>query len=218
MVVGICELRPDHFHHPRARLDESSRQQQALSERVSSVGFADRDRLSVEGKGLAGPARDHQPQRPLIVFVELVVRHRLVELWHRAVDDVPQPRPSLEPLGEDIRAKLKVVDADLLHLPHVEVVAVRIERIGIEVTAQKASRAPLADHAALLQRPWQHHERQHRLRERLEPHDVGSEVWKVLSVGRLELPRGAHLVGGVARHHLVDRGSVVEQPIGRVVH
>ena len=218
VVVGIRHLRPDHLHHPRARLDEAACQQQALSERVAAVGFAHRGRLTLEGKGLAGPSGDHQAQRPLVVFVEFVVGHRLVELRHRAVDDVPEPGPSFEPLGKHVGAELQVVDADPLHLAHVEIVAVRIERVGVVVAAEEAGRAPLADHAALLQRPRQHHERQHRLLERLEPHDVGAEVGEVLGVGRLELPRGAHPVGGVAGHHLVDRGRVVEQAVGRVVH
>ena len=89
VVVGIRHLRPDHLHHPRARLDEAACQQQALSERVATVGLANRSRLTLEGEGLAGPSGDHEPQGLFVVFVELVVGHRLVELRHRTVDDIP---------------------------------------------------------------------------------------------------------------------------------
>ena len=41
---------------------------------------------------------------------------------------------------------------------------------------------------------------------------------KSFGTGGLELARWADLVGRVARHHLVDRGRVVEQPVGRVAH
>ena len=120
--------------------------------------------------------------------------------------------------GEDIGPHLEVVDLDVVHLGHVHVVAIGIERVRIEALAEEAGRAAFADDVALLQRPRQHDERQHRLGGRLEADDLRAEVGEVLAVRRLELARGADLVGRVAGHHLVDGGRVVEQAVRRVGH
>src|SRR5260221_13806762 len=48
---------------------------------------------------------------------------------------------------------------------------------------------------------------------RLQADDVGAVIREILGIGRLELARGADLVGGVAGHHLVDRGRQ-GQPLG----
>ena len=112
--------------------------------------------------------------------------------------------------------QIQVVDLDVVHLGHVHVVAGRIQVVGIVGPAQEAGRAALAHHVALLQRPRQHHERQHRHGGRLEPHDVRAERREILGRRRLELARRADLVGRVAGVHLVDGGRVVEQPDRRV--
>ena len=44
------------------------------------------------------------------------------------------------------------------------------------------------------------------------------KVGKILRAGWLELTGRADLVGGVAGHHLIDRGGVVEEAVGRVAH
>ena len=106
----------------------------------------------------------------------------------------------------------------MVHLGHVHVVAVGVKRVGVVSLAQKAGRASLADHVAFLQWPRQHHKRQHRHRLRLKADELRAEVGKVFRAGRLELTRWADLVGRVARHHLVDRRRVIEQPVGRIAH
>ena len=42
--------------------------------------------------------------------------------------------------------------------------------------------------------------------------------FEVLGAGWLQLSGWAYLVCGVAGHHLVDRGRMIEQSIGRVAH
>ena len=218
VVVGVGDLRPHHLDDARAGLDEPPGEEEALPEGVAAVAVADFDRLLVEREGLPGPPGDHEVQRPLVVFIELVVGDRLVDLRHRLVDERPQPGPALEPLGENVGAELEIVDADPAHLLHVHVIAVGEERVGVEVAAEEPGRSPLADDVALLERPRQHHERQHRLGRGLQADDVGAEVGEVFGVGRFELPRRAHLVGRVAGHHLVDGGGVVEEAVGGVAH
>ena len=83
---------------------------------------------------------------------------------HARVEGVAKLGPALEAEGEDLGPELQVVDLDLVHLGHVHVVAVGIQRVGVISLAQEARRASLADDVALLQRPGQHHERQHRHR------------------------------------------------------
>ena len=45
-----------------------------------------------------------------------------------------------------------------------------------------------------------------------------AEVREILGAGGFELAGRADLVGRVARHHLIDGGGVVEEPVGRVAH
>ena len=101
-------------------------------------------------------------KRPVVVFVELEVGDGLVDVLHAGVQGVAKLGPALEPHGEDLGPELQVVDLDPVHLGHVHVVAVGVKRVRVIRFAQEAGRAALADDVALLQRPRQHHERQHR--------------------------------------------------------
>src|SRR5207302_8017694 len=59
--------------------------------------------------------------------------------------------------------------------------------------------------------PRHHHERQHRHRHWLQPHDVAADIGKILWGRRFELTGRADLVRRISRKHLVDGGRVVEE-------
>src|SRR5207237_4162556 len=110
----------------------------------------------------------------------------------------------------DLIAQLQVVDGDAIHLLEVHVVAGGVEQVGIVSPAEEAGGAALADDVRFLQRPGQHHERQHRHARRLEAGDVRADVGEVLGAGGFELSGGADLVGRVAGQHLVYGRRVVD--------
>jgi len=81
----------------------------------------------------------------------LEVRHRLLDGRHLIVDGIAQLGAALEAQAEQVGAQLQVVDLDAVHLVHVQVVAVRVERVGIVGLAQEASAAAFADDVGFLQ-------------------------------------------------------------------
>ncbi len=141
---------------------------------------------------------------------------RGVDLPHSVQHAASQVRPATQPGREHVVRQLEIVHLQTRHLLHVHIVAGRVQRIGVERFPQEPGGPALAHHVALLKRPREHHEGQHRLRGGPQADEVRTEVWKVFRARRLQLPRGADLVRRIAGHHLIDGGGMIEQPVGRV--
>ena len=121
-------------------------------------------------------------------------------------------------MAEDLGAHFEVVDFYFVHLAHIHIAADGIQRVRVVRLAEKSGGAAFADHVAFLQRTRQHHKGEHRLILRLEAGDVGAEVWEIFWTGRLQLAGGAHFVGRVTGHHLVNGRRMIEESVGRVAH
>ena len=172
----------------------------------------------IEIKRLARLAGDDQVDRFRVVIVELIILHSLVDLWHRIVDGISDPRASLQPMGKDAGSHREVIDLDLVHLGHVQIIPGWKQIVGIIGLSEEPCRAPFTHHIALLKWSRQHHKGKHWSLWWSHPDQLGSEIGKVLGTGRFQLSRWTDLVGGVSRHHLIDRSGVVEQALGRVTH
>ena len=134
------------------------------------------------------------------------------------IQHIAQFGPTFQTQAEKIRAQLKVIDLDAVHLPHVEIIPIREQRVRIVGLAQETGTAALAHYIRFLKRPRELHKGKHRLIRRLQANDVAAEVREIFGIRRLQLTGGAHLIRRVARHDLVDRSRVIEEPIGRVAH
>ena len=218
VIVRVRHLGPVDLNDPRPGFDQPPRQEAALAERVLAVAITRLGRFLAQVERIPRLPRQDQPERLAVVLVDRRLAHRLVERRHPRIDHIPKFRASFEPSRRDLRPQPQVIDRNPIHLGEVHVVASRIERVRVVRATEEAGIAPLADDVALLQRPRQHHERQHRLFGRLQTDDVRTEVREVGRAWRLKLPRGRHFVGRVSRQHLVDRRRVVEQPVWRVAH
>ena len=218
VVVGVGVLGPDDFDDFRAGLDEAAGEEAALAEGVAAVVVADFFRFVAEGEGVTGAAGDDELEGAGVVLVEVVALHGLVDGGHLGVDGVAEFGAAAESGGEDVGAELEVVDFDVRHFFHVHVITGWVERVGIEGLAEEAGGAAFADHVALLEGAGEHDEGEHGLVGGAEADDVRSEVGEVFRAGWFELAGGADLVGGVAGHHLVDGGGVVEESVGGVGH
>ena len=218
VVVGVGDLGPDDLDDARAGFDEAAGEEEALAKGVAAVAVAEFFALGGEVEGCAGAAGDDEVEGALIIFVEVVVRGRFLDVGHGGFDGLAEFGAAFEAQREDLLRELEVLGFEAIHFRHVEVVAFGVEGVGVEGFAEEAGGAALADDVGFLERAREHDEREHRRIDGFESHDIGAEVGEIFRVGRLELAGGADLVGRVAGHDLVDRGGVVEEPVGGVAH
>ena len=174
MVVGVGDFGPDDFDDAGAGFDQPAGQQATLAECVAAIAVAHLFRFLGEVERFAGAAGNNQVQRALVIIVEIVVLDGLVDFGHGLLDGVAQLGAALEPQGEHLRRQLEIVDPDMVHLVHVHVVALGIERVGIESLAEETGAAAFADDVGFLERTREHDERQHRLGHRPQADDVAS--------------------------------------------
>jgi len=172
VVVGIGDFGPDHFDDARAGFDQAAGQQAALAEGIAAVFVASGVGFLREVEGVAGAAGRDEAQRALVVFIEVFFLDSFFNGWHLGVDHVAELGAALHADGEDVGPHLEVVDLDVVHLGHVHVVAVGKERVRVEALAEEAGGAAFADDVALLQRPWQHNEWEHRFGRRFDADDL----------------------------------------------
>ena len=216
VIVGVRDFGPDDLDHAGAGLDEAAGEEERLAEGIHAVAGAHLVVLAVDGEGVARLAAGDEVEGLAVVFVEVVIGDGLVDVGHRFLNGLAEGGAALEALGVDLGPQVEVIDMDAVHLGHVEVVAIGEERVGIEGFAEEAGGAALADDVGFLQRAREHHEGEHRLGGWLEADDVRAEIRVILRTRGFELAGGRDLVGRVAGHDLVDRGGVVEEPVGRV--
>ncbi len=218
VVVAVGDFRPDHFDDARAGFDQAAGEEAALAERVAAVAVANFVGLIAERERFAGLAGRDEAEGRVVVFVEVVLGDGLVDFGHALVDHVAEAGAAIEPRFAHFGPQREVIDLDAVELVHVHVVARGEQVVRVVRAAEKAGGARLVDDIALLQRPRQHDERQHRRRRRLEADDVAAKVRKVFRRRRLKLAGGADFVGRVAGVNLIDRGGVVEEADRRVAH
>ena len=187
MRVGICNFRPDDLHHTGPSFHQTAREQATLAEGVASVIIPHFLGFLRQIKRLSRTARHDEIQRALIVIIQIVTLHGLLYFRHRGFDHGAQFGAALQTQGENLRGKFEVVHGKTLQLVHVEVVAGRVECVRVERLAKETGAAPFAHHIAFLERTREHHEGEHGLCGGLESNDVGTEVWVILGIGRLQL-------------------------------
>jgi len=218
VVVGVGDFRPDDFDHAGASFHQAAREKAAVTEGVLAVGFAGFVTFLFKGKSFARPTTDDEIEGSLVIFIERVFFDRFVDDGHLGIDCAAQGGAPFEPQRKDVGTQLEVVDFDAGHFRHVHVIASRIEGVGIVGFSEETGATTFADDIALLKRAREHHEGKHGLLHRAHLNEIGAEIWKILWAGWLELTGWTYLVRGVAGHHLIDRGSVIEKAVGRVAH
>jgi hypothetical protein len=148
----------------------------------------------------------------------MVVGHRLVDIGHGFLHGLAQARAALEAHSKDVGAEIEVVHPDVVHLRHVEVIAIGEESVGIVGLAEEAGSAAFANDVRFLKRPRKNDEGEHRLGGRLQADDIRAEVWVILGARRFELAGRRDLVGRVAGHDLVDGRGVIEEAVRHIAH
>ena len=209
--IAIGHRRPVQLHHAGSGLHQPPRHQGTLAKGEAPVLVAHVIGLQGQVEGIARLARQHEVEGVLVVLVERVTADGLVQCRHRAVDAPQQLEAALQSLRRNFLPQFQVIELDLL-------VRILVEPIRVVRLADEARRTPLADHAGLLQWTRQFHERQHRVAGRAEFRDPRAGRGEVVRRGRLELAGGGDLGRLVTRQHLIDGGSVIEQPGRRVAH
>ena len=218
VIVRVGHLGPDQLHDARASFEQPARQQAALAKRIPAIAIPHFHCLTIQCKGITRTTRGNEIQRTTIILVQTQVLHRCFDRRHLIIEHVTQLGPALQSQAEQIRTELKVINLDAVHLAHVEIIPIREQRVRIVGLAQETGTAALAHHIRFLKRPRELHKGKHWLIRRLQANDVAAEVREIFGIRRLQLTGGAHLIRRVARHDLVDRSRVIEEPIRRIAH
>ena len=143
-----------------------------MAKGVAAIAVTQFLRLTLQGKGIPSPTTGDEAQGLVVVAVQAEVFDRRLNGRHLGGDGVTQFGAALQTDGEKIRTELEVIDLDAVHFAQIQVVAFRIERVGIVGFAQESGGATFAHHVGLLQGARQHDKRQHWFVQRLQADDV----------------------------------------------
>ena len=88
VVVAVGDFGPHDFHHARSGFDKAAGEQTTLAKRVTAVEVAGFVFLLLEVKRVAGAATHDEVQRLVVIFVEVKLGDRLVDVGHRFVDGI----------------------------------------------------------------------------------------------------------------------------------
>jgi len=153
VVVGIRDLRPvDSTNRVPASISRRPSRQH-WAERVLAVAGAGRVGFLAQVEGVAGPGRNHQPQRLAVVVVDVVLGNGFFQIRHPLGDGVAQVRPPLQPLGRNLLPQLQVFDRDASILFRSMSSPAGYSWVRVVGPAKEASGAALAHDVRLLQRP-----------------------------------------------------------------
>src|SRR5262245_25699537 len=96
MVVAVRDLGPDDFDYACAGLDQTARQQEALTESVHAITLAHLRVLTIHLEGFASFAADDEIKGFAVVLIEIVIRDSLLDVRHGVFHGIAQACTALE--------------------------------------------------------------------------------------------------------------------------
>lgn len=127
----------------RAGFDQTAGQQKALTKGISAIIRPEGRRFFIEIERFASLARKHQIQCLIVVLVQVIVLHGIIDRGHAGINGIAELRSPFQPIDEHILPKFEIFDFNAIHLAHVHVVAVGIERVRIVRHVLKSRRSRL---------------------------------------------------------------------------
>ena len=151
MIVGVCNLGPDHLYHTGASLNQPAGQQTALPKGIPTVEITSRILFLAQIEGLPRSPRRDQVQGAVIVGVKVVFLNGLVDDRHGLVDGIAKQSSAFKPHSEHIRSHFQIIHANSRHLLHVHIIARRIKGVWIVSFSEEPCRPSLTHYPTFLQ-------------------------------------------------------------------